>query len=371
VDSVTQFTLGAAVGVAVMGRRAPTWKSALWGAACGTLPDLDVLVDRGDPIRDMILHRTESHALFYLTLVSPLIAVLISAIHRDRQFGRWWLAVWLALITHPLLDLMTVYGTQIGLPFTTTPYYVGSVFVIDPVVTMLLLAGVITAVARDAPGLRSNAIGLGLACAYLAWGVGVQAQAREAARVSLAHAGVDVTGLLVTPTAFNTVLWRIVAMTPDRWYEGSWSLLDPPGDIVFVARPTGRELFERHADDWHVQRIAWFSHGFFDVAATSAGLRLRDLRMGFGDAYTFTFTLSGVGGDPLNNGSSGKAAVTRAIYRVDIRAALPWLWHRIIGEVSPFPTTGARNRSNESDLTSDQRSVATDRSSDRSSRPPW
>ncbi|MET0509856.1 MAG: metal-dependent hydrolase [Burkholderiaceae bacterium] len=341
-DSVTQFTLGAAVGVAVMGRHAPRWKSALWGAVCGTLPDLDVFVDRGDPIRDMILHRTESHAVFYLTLVSPLIAVLISAIHRDRQFGRWWLAVWIALITHPLLDLMTVYGTQIALPFTATPYYIGSVFVIDPVVTILLLAGVVAAVIRGAPGLRSNAVGLGLACAYLAWGVGAQAQARDAARDSLAHAGVAATGLLVTPTAFNTVLWRIVAMTPDVWYEGSWSFLDPPGDIVFVGRPTGRELFERHADDWHVQRLAWFSHGFFDVAATPAGLRLRDLRMGYGDAYTFTFTLPHLGRDSQNNEPSSTAAVIRQTYRVDIRAALPWLWHRMGGEVSPFPANEGR-----------------------------
>ena len=40
-DSLTQATLGAAVGVAVMRQRVPVWQSALWGAAMGTLPDLD------------------------------------------------------------------------------------------------------------------------------------------------------------------------------------------------------------------------------------------------------------------------------------------------------------------------------------------
>ena len=76
-DSVTQVALGSAVGVAVMGRRVGIWKSALWGGFCGTLPDLDVLIDHGDPIRNMTFHRTESHALFYLTLLSPLLAWLI------------------------------------------------------------------------------------------------------------------------------------------------------------------------------------------------------------------------------------------------------------------------------------------------------
>ncbi len=70
-DSVSQLVLGAAVGIAVMGKRVPVWKAALAGAVCGTLPDLDVFYDHGAPISNMTLHRTESHALFYLTLQSP------------------------------------------------------------------------------------------------------------------------------------------------------------------------------------------------------------------------------------------------------------------------------------------------------------
>ena len=70
-DSVTQIALGAAVGVAVMGRRTAVWKSALWGAVAGTLPDLDAFIDHGDAILNMTRHRAESHALFYLTLAAP------------------------------------------------------------------------------------------------------------------------------------------------------------------------------------------------------------------------------------------------------------------------------------------------------------
>jgi inner membrane protein len=77
-DSLSQLALGAAVGVAVMGRRTAVWKAAVWGAVCGTLPDLDVVIDYGDPIRNMTLHRAESHAFFYLTLLSPLLAWLIA-----------------------------------------------------------------------------------------------------------------------------------------------------------------------------------------------------------------------------------------------------------------------------------------------------
>ena len=45
-DSLSQFALGAGVGVAVMGRRTRVWKAALWGGLWGTVPDLDALIDR-------------------------------------------------------------------------------------------------------------------------------------------------------------------------------------------------------------------------------------------------------------------------------------------------------------------------------------
>jgi len=149
-DSVSQFALGAAVGVAVMGSRTAPWKAALWGGVCGTLPDLDALIDYGDAVSNMTLHRAETHSLFWQTLASPPIAAAIAALDRGsapvrRSFPGWLLAVWLALVTHALLDGMTVYGTQLGLPFTDHPFGLGSIFIIDPLYTIPLLVGVFVA----------------------------------------------------------------------------------------------------------------------------------------------------------------------------------------------------------------------------------
>jgi inner membrane protein len=45
-DSLTQLTLGAAVGEAVAGRQFGR-RAMLWGAVCGTFPDLDVFIPLG------------------------------------------------------------------------------------------------------------------------------------------------------------------------------------------------------------------------------------------------------------------------------------------------------------------------------------
>ncbi len=328
-DSLTQIALGSAVGVAVMGRRTAVWKAALWGAVGGTLPDLDAFINHGNAVLNMTLHRAESHALFWLTLAAPLLAWLVSRIHGEAAlFKRWWLALWLVLITHPLLDAMTVYGTQLLLPFTDYPYGVGSVFIIDPLYTVPLIVGVVAALRlKSTRGQRWNAAGLVLSSLYLVWSVVAQQQATQVARASLQAEGIAATQLLVTPAPFNTLLWRLVAMTPTQYLEGHYSLLDKSPRIIWTAYDRGAALATQHAQDPYVSRIAAFSHGFYRVSETSGHLFVTDLRMGQEPAYTFNFDL-GTAAD-----RAGPAYVPQLkSARPDIATALPWLWRRMWGE---------------------------------------
>lgn len=337
-DSLSQFALGSAVGIAVMGRRTKVWKAALWGGVCGTLPDLDSFIDHGDPVRNMTFHRAESHALFYLTLASVPLAWLISRVGREPElFKRWWLAVWLALITHPLLDLMTVYGTQLALPFSDYPFGVGSVFIIDPLYTLPLLIGAVAAVAMRGQGsaLRWNAAGLVLSTAYLAWSVGAQQIATSAARDSLRAQGIEPRQLLVTPTAFNTVLWRIVARVPGGYYEGFYSLLDKDRNVAFDYFKSDDALYDKLRDQWAVARIAWFTHGLFAISEQDGVVRISDLRMGQEPNYAFTFAVA------VRNSPTLSPINPEAIEMpVDVDAMLDWLWRRLRGDPLKPPRGG-------------------------------
>ncbi|MBD8163280.1 metal-dependent hydrolase [Erwinia persicina] len=323
-DSVSQLLLGASVGVAVMGRRVPVWQAAAVGAVCGTLPDLDVFIDHGDAIRNMTLHRTESHALFWLSLVSPLLAWLVSRLARQPQlFPRWWGAVWLALITHPLLDLTTVYGTQLALPFTDRPFAIGSMFIIDPLYTLPLLVGVIAALVwRHPRGSRWNRVGLSLSCLYLLWSMGAQAWVRHQVEQHLVQQDDRVQQLLVTPTAFNTLQWRVVVMTADRYQEGFYSLLsDKP--LTLTTHDNGSALYQQFSSNWYVQRVVWFSRGFYAMKRVGEHITITDLRMGEEPDYSFTFDL---GPEPLKEGPFKPERVS--VQRPPLGQALHKLWSR-------------------------------------------
>jgi inner membrane protein len=334
-DSVSQIALGAAVGVAVMGRRVPVWQSALWGAVCGTLPDLDALIDHGDPVRNMTFHRGASHSLFYLTLAAPLIALLPALAHRrgGTGFPRWWLAVWLALVTHPLLDAMTIYGTQLLLPLTDYPFGVGSIFIIDPLYTLPLLVGVGVALAgKSARGLRWNAAGLVLSTAYLAWSFVAQSQVERIARESLAAQGLAAERVLVGPAAFSTVLWRALAMTPDGYHEGFYSLLDHAPRMRFDTFARDGALYDQLKDEWAVARMAWFSHGFFRLVERDGVAVITDLRMGQEPGYVFSFAVA------QRTSPQFRAIRPRSVGgRIDVQRAVAWYFPRLLGRDIPPP----------------------------------
>lgn len=343
-DSVSQIALGAAITVGVMGRRTAVWKAALWGGIAGTLPDLDAVINHGDPILNMVRHRAESHSLLYLSLLAPILGWGLARLQGQGHttlWRRWTLAFWLVLFTHPLLDVMTVYGTRLLLPFTDHPFGVGSIFIIDPLYTVPLLIGLGAAlILKSARGLKWNAVGLAFSTLYLAWGVAVQAHITQLAQASLKESGIQAERLLVNPTAFNSVLWRLVAMTPDAYYEGFRSLLDEKPEITWRKYPRCEALAPVAEGNAGVAAIAKFSHGFYSLGQQDGRLTVMDLRMGQEPYYFFRFDVGQADG-----GTSGEI-VSRAVgQRPDVASALPWLWARLKGHDVPLPAADHAGRS--------------------------
>ena len=211
-DSLTQIALGAAVGTAVLGRKVGA-RAALWGAVCGTLPDLDVLVPYGDPVRDFTFHRAESHSLVWLTVASPFIAWVIARLNRSAgaSFREWWLLAWLALVTHPLLDAFTIYGTQLLAPFSNARFALPGLGIIDPGYTVPLLLALGLAIARPWAHASRIAVYAALACStiYLFYGLAQNAKVDAMARAQLEREGVAAAQVRVYTTIFQPWLRRI------------------------------------------------------------------------------------------------------------------------------------------------------------------
>ncbi|QUJ68351.1 metal-dependent hydrolase [Photobacterium sp. GJ3] len=289
-DSVTQAALGAAVAGMIAGKKASP-KVLLAGAMIGTIPDLDVLVDYGDPVSDMVKHRGFSHSLFVLF---PLSFLLTLCWQRWRTssftFGHLWFLIAACLITHPILDAFTAYGTQLFWPIPM-PVSIASIFIIDPLYTLPLLIVLIASLMWQDRMARLCRAGLIVSSLYLAWSVIAMQLIDHRVEKQLAGTALEGRPVFLTPTPFNTVLWRIVVLGDDHYWEGLSSLLDETSEVTFIAKPRG-EWPVQVDKPTTLQSLETFTHQFVRYEVQEEQLIATDLRLGMVDYLPFRFVFA-------------------------------------------------------------------------------
>ncbi len=322
-DSITQVALGASLAGAVAGKTLGR-SSLLIGAALGTLPALDVVIDYGTAVANFTQHRGFSHSLLVLL---PLSFVLAYAFYRWRpalSYQRWFATVALVLLTHPLLDAFTTYGTQLFWPFGS-PVAISSIFIIDPLYTLPLLAGVMAFLFRG-PQTRAVMAGLVLSTLYLGWSVTAQQIISDRVQPALAEVGLKDAPRLIQPMPFTTILWRVTVLGEDRRVEIVTGFLDSDGPVTLEYFPRDPELVKAAESLAEGRRLEWFTGGFLHYERTNGKLAATDIRLGIPGAHPFTFILAMDNGDGLIPQPSAR------LERPAVAGDLPGvLWERMTG----------------------------------------
>lgn len=325
-DSVSQFALGAAIGEATLGSRLGR-KAMLLGGLLGTLPDLDVLVRYSDAVESFTYHRSWSHSLIVLSLISVPIAWLLMRYFPARWFlptthnglappkpgyASWFVAVFLILITHAILDGFTLYGTQLLWPLPVDPVAWGSVFIIDPLYTGPLLIGLVLAYRKRVHARQFVIAGLVFSTLYLGYTLLAQQSMRARAIQALQQQNLGTENVLVAPTPLS-LLWRIVSMDGEQYYEGFASLLDNTDHIEFIAYPSNRALIDDLYEHWSVSRLDWFTGEMISADRVDDNFIVNDLRMGIEASYIFRFNLG-----RWNNGEFEPRQSTQLPVEIDL-----------------------------------------------------
>lgn len=297
-DSITHLFLGAAVAAAI----APPHRrrlALLIGAALNSVPDIDVPIEallRRNPVDNMTWHRGPSHSLFVLMVVGLLIA---AACRRwwplwHEAPRSWFYVIVVCLLTHPLIDAFTSYGTQLFWPLPMPPVAFSSIFIIDPLFTLPLIAACIVAWRYGAQrgAKRALLIGLSVVTAYIGWSLLAKSMVDNTAQVQLREHGLVDAPRFSAPMPFTTVYWRVVVMTADGYLEGERSLIADEGPMRFVARPSDRQALHAVVAFPAMQRLLWFNQGFMKAQDADGELVVSDLRMGSEPDYAYRFVVA-------------------------------------------------------------------------------
>ena len=295
-DSVTHLFFGGAIAAAVAPARHHR-AAMLAGMALNTLPDLDVfaldLLD--DPVLRMTWHRSATHSW----LVLPWVAWGLWAFFRRRGGRvaqaprRWFWVIMLTVLSHPLLDAFTVYGTQLLWPLPMRPLMWSSLFIIDPLFALpWFIACVVAWFARESVGRVALRVGIAVGVAYVGWSLWAKTLVEAQADRALAQMGLRDAPRFSVPMPLNTLLWRVVAMTPGGYVEGFRSLIADHGPMHFTRYASDVNALNDAADLPTVAQLTWFNHGFMGARVVQGQLQLRDLRMGNEPDYFFSFAVA-------------------------------------------------------------------------------
>jgi inner membrane protein len=344
-DSLTQIVLGAAVGEAVLGKKVGN-RAVLWGGIAGTIPDLDVIANQlTTPLQALALHRGPTHGLIvcaclafilgwlvhrmYLlswhkwlgvagwsllvtgvglgimaggkfsatSSVSAIIVVLVSGwIIWRRYFVRpyespevrirdWQKLFLWSLITHPILDCFTTYGTQIFWPFSNMRVAFNNIAVADPLYTVpfLLCLAIAMYYPRSHPRRAMwNNRGLIISCLYMALTLINKTRVNTVFESSLLKQGIEWNRYMTTPTILNNALWSGVAETDSAFYYGQYSFFDSLK--VFKLQKldkTPAALEQKTVDDHTMNTLRWFSDDYYVFSEpTPDSIYFYDLRFG-------------------------------------------------------------------------------------------
>lgn len=112
-------------------------------------------------------------------------------------------------------------------------------------------------------------------------------------------------------------------MSGDEYYEGYVSIFDSPSEVSLDNYDSTESLLTEIEDEWDVQRLQWFTKGFYAVKQEEKNIILSDLRMGVECYYVFNFIV----------GEESEAGIVkRVVEKVSVRPDLSMLgsvWDRV------------------------------------------
>lgn len=296
-DTLTQMALGAVIGQAI-GYKKLGWRAPVYGAIGGLIPDLDVLyADRLSPYGDWLYHRHITHSVFFAPLIAPLLGWLTWLIHKKqpghyRTYG--WVWFW-SILTHPLLDTATIFGTQLLAPFSDARFSISAMSIIDPIYSLILLIPLLLAAL---PRLRPHipliaALALVFSTLFIAHGWLQNKKAHWYAVDQLRLQRITPDDVAVYTTIFQPYLRRVVVRQTiggQEWLRVGFISSLKPGLIAWTCqKQTGAPWREAILHTQGGRIFNWFADGELSMVRNGNQITVMDARYGTPGPSVFGF----------------------------------------------------------------------------------
>jgi inner membrane protein len=217
------------------------------------LPDVDALAYFRDPLFALSFRRGWTHGVLAMAVLPPLLALAVLGWDRVVRRSRpslpparpreILLLAALAVVSHPLLDLLNTYGVRLLMPFSGRWFYGDALFIVDPWLWIIFVGGVVLALRHEGAGRRDATrparVALGVAGLYILAMVGSGIAARRIVRAEAAAEGVSFARQMAGPVPLDPTRRDVVLDLAGGYRTGSFTWLRVPHLSLGDSIPTG------------------------------------------------------------------------------------------------------------------------------------
>ncbi len=283
-DLFTQAVLGSAVGGFVASKKIGN-KAFAWGAICGLIPDFDVFFTGFfETTKSLFVHRGISHSVFFIMLLAPFVGLLLRRFNKDVDYplSAWTNFAFWTIVTHPILDIFTNYGTGFFEPFSDKRYALSSIAVVDLFYTIPLLMFVLIAVFKKKKKIKQlfAAIGLFVSILYICFTFMNKLYIQSEFEKELTEKGIPYQRTEIFPTVPTNLMWNCLAQDQDCfWFKQKSNISSYDSEIELYKRNDYSVIdFE---NDERLKNLQQFSRFYYSQERTSdTTVLFRDLRFG-------------------------------------------------------------------------------------------
>lgn len=264
-DPVTHGLTGAVLANAGFRQRVG-YQATLALTAGALLPDIDVFWSSAQSVVALETHRGITHSFVGAVGFAVALGFLLRFFGPEKRWVRLSALSLLGIVFgHLFLDLITSYGIQLYLPFSKARPALDLVFIIDPFLTLSLLAALGAALFWRRSAALISRLALGVMIFYLA-SMGVsQFAAVTGMRQLLQSQGVTPRRVEALPWPYNPLRWQGFAEDGDKYWKGDIQLWRGHIAVTSIAKGPENGMVARARGQKDVQTFLWFAR--FPVVA--------------------------------------------------------------------------------------------------------
>lgn len=258
-DPVTHGLSGAVLAQAGF-RQRYGYQATLAVTAGALIPDIDVLWSPAGSVVALETHRGLTHSLVGAIGLAVALGLTVRLLGPEK---RWALLSGLSLlgivVGHLFMDLITSYGIQLFLPFSRSRPALDLVFIIDPFLTVPLLAALIAGFAWRSRSALIGRVALGLVAGYLGFmAVNQFAAVSTLDRVARSQ-GIVPRRIEALPEPFQPFRWRGFVEDGDHYWQGIVALERGEADLVPIPKGPRNGPVARAEEVEAVKTFLWFA----------------------------------------------------------------------------------------------------------------